>query len=113
MLRYIDDENGLSEAFPPDVRLVRDKLIIKEDKVLEDTLVPSDASVATIIKQIADKVCPFIQVTVDCPSFHSSGYMPLLDIALKVVDNRVTHRFYRKEMVNFFCCPQIVLCQQR
>ena len=47
--------------------LVRDKLVVKEDKVEEDMMIPSDIRVAQIIKQIADKISPFITVTVDCP----------------------------------------------
>ena len=82
--RCVDDENGQSEAFPLGTRLVRDKLVIKQDKVQEDMGVPNDARVANIIKQIADKICPFIKVNVDYPSNHPSGYMPILDIDVAV-----------------------------
>ena len=63
----------MSEAFPPGTCLVRGKLVVKADKVEENRAVPSDARVAIIIKQIADNICPFITVTVDCPSNHTSG----------------------------------------
>ena len=42
-------------------------------------LVPADERIANIIKQIADKICPSIKVTVDYPSRHTSGYMPILE----------------------------------
>ena len=74
---------------------------IKQDKMQEDMGVPNDARVASIIQQIANKICPFIKVTVDCPSKHASGYMPILDIEVAVKNNKILHRFIRKSMVNF------------
>ena len=59
-------------------------------------MVPADERIANIIKQIADKICPSIKVTVDYPSRHTSWYMPILDVEVKVKDNMILHRFYRK-----------------
>ena len=86
MKRYVDDENGQSEAFPFPF-LVRDKLVIKHDMVEVDKMVPADERIANIIKQIADKICPSIKVTVDYPSGHTSGCMPILDVEVK--DNMI------------------------
>ena len=96
MKRYFDDENGQSEAFPPGTSLVGDMLVIKHDMVEVDKMVPADERIANIIKQIADKICPSIKVTVDYPSRHTPGYMPILDVEVKVKDNMILHRFYRK-----------------
>ena len=50
---------------------------------------------------IANTVCDFIQVEIDCPSMHQDGLMPILDLALKMQENYVTYQYYRKSMANF------------
>ena len=42
----------------------------------------------------------FIVLTSDCPSSNPSSYMLLLDLRVKVQDNRIIHLFYKKEVSN-------------
>ena len=37
-----------------------------------------------------------MQVTTDCPSQHESGYLPVLDIQVKIQNNKIVHKFYKK-----------------
>ena len=41
-------------------------------------------------------ICDFLQVTVDTPSQHESGYMHILDIAVKVHQNKIVYKSYKK-----------------
>ena len=53
------------------------------------------------MKEIANGICHFIQVETDCPSSHNNELMPILDLAVQMKDNKITYRYYRKEMANF------------
>jgi hypothetical protein len=56
------------------------------------------------MKEVANSVCPFTRVTVDYPSAHSSGFMPLLDIQVKVLEDKtVDWVFFKKKVTSQFC----------
>ena len=42
-----------------------------------------------------------ISLTVDTPSKHRSGWMPILNIQVKVEDNKVVYMWFKKEMSNY------------
>ena len=44
--------------------------------------------------------CPFIKVSVDCPSNHEDGFLPILDLKTRIFMNKVDYRFYKKKMSN-------------
>ena len=73
-----------------------------EEFVDEDKNIPGDLRTARILTEIANTVSPFIRLTFDCPSLHTDGAMPLLDLAISVQNNKVDFRFYRKEMASQF-----------
>ena len=52
------------------------------------------------MQELANMVRDFIQVEIDCPSMHTDGLMPILDLAVRMDTNRTTYRYYRKSMAN-------------
>ena len=92
MLRiYIDDQNVACEALPPGARLVNGRVVIVDSEVEADKLIPSDQRTAKIMLGIANSISSFIQLTSDCPSLHPNGFMPLLDLQVKTVENKIQY----------------------
>ena len=54
---------------------------------------PADLRTAEIVRDLANNIYPFIKVTIDCPSMHESGFMPILDLQVRMVDKKVQHKF--------------------
>lgn len=100
-MRYVDDCNCIGEEMPPGTRIENGKLVVKPEHVEQDKQEPGDKRTATILREIANGVCDFIQVEIDYPSSHDNGLMPILDLAVQMTENVVTYRYYRKEMANF------------
>ena len=96
---YMDDGNLGSTALPPGSRLIDGKIRIVESEVEPDKNIPSDIRTSALVRDVGNSVCPFIQLTVDCPSLNQDrdGWMPILDIQVKMVDNRIQHKFYKKD----------------
>ena len=63
-------------------------------------MLPGDQRTAKIIQDIANSISPFIKMTVDCPSLHQDGWMPILDLQVKVSNNTIDFKHYRKPMAN-------------
>ena len=82
--RYVDDTNPMGKAIKPGVRLVDDQLILLDDKVEDDLAIPADRRTGEILQQIGNSIASNIKLTMDCPSNHPSGWMPLLDIQARV-----------------------------
>ena len=70
-------------------RLVRGKLVVQKDKVSEDMLVPGDQRTATLVQNVANKVCKFIQMEVDYPSKYEDNFFPILDLKVAVQNQKV------------------------
>ena len=93
---YVDDQQIVTKALPPGTRVVNDQLVIDEDQIENDMNVPADLRTAKIFQTISNSICDFLQVSIDCPSNHESGFQPVLDIQVKVINNKITHKFYKK-----------------
>ena len=94
---FVDDQTIVTKAFPPGTRLIDGRLVIVEDQIEADLNVPADLRTATIFQTISNSICDFLQVTIDCPSQHESGFMPVLDIQIKIgPNNKIIHKFYKK-----------------
>ena len=61
-----------------------------------DRDIPSDIRTSKVLLEIANGISGFIQLT----SSNPSGFMPLLDIQVKVVDKKLIHTFYKKPVSN-------------
>ena len=78
---------------------------VKHDLVMEDMEIPGDLRTARIVQQVANTICPFIQVTIDCPSMQQKNLMPILDLEVGVNDNIITYQHYMKPCAN----PLVIL----
>ena len=106
LLYYIDDGNLITTIFPPGARLFEDgKIRIDASKIESDSLIPADKRTAKLLTEIGNTVSNFIKLTADYPSNHGNGFMPLLDIQVRVVNNQVEYKFYSKPMSN----PYVIL----
>ena len=62
------------------------------------------------LKEIANSIHPSIRVTIDCPSLHEDGRLPVLDLAQWIEErdidgrqvNQIMHSHYMKPMANRF-----------
>ena len=88
---YVDDQTIMCEALPPGARLVDGRVCVVDSEVERDRDIPSDIRTSKVLLEIANGISGFIKLTSDCPSSNPSGFMPLLDIQVKVVDNKLIH----------------------
>ena len=71
--------------------------MVVEEEVEGDSLIPGDQRTAEVMLEIANSISPNTRLSVDYPSAHQSGWMPLLDIQVRVAsDNTIDWTFYRK-----------------
>ena len=55
-------------------------LVVKEEKVGSDSLIPSDKRTMEVLREIGNSIHPSIQLEVDYPSNNEDGKMPILDL---------------------------------
>ena len=95
---YVDDNNLAMEELEPGSRFIDGELVVVQDEVEDDLMLPADQRTAKVIQTIANSISPFIKMTVDCPSLHHDGRMPILDMQVKVSDintNTIDYNHYR------------------
>jgi hypothetical protein len=99
---YVDDNNFATEELPPGTRLRDGVMELVQEEVEADQLVPGDERTARLLQELANTLCPSIQMTADYPSAHPDGWMPILDTSVRVrkEDNTVDFRHYRKPMAS-------------
>ena len=96
---YVDDELEVTECLPLGSRLVEGDIRVVEEEKETDREVPGDQRTATLIVEIANSVCPYTKLTVDYPSAHQTMWMPLLDIQVRVAEDKtIDWKFYRKPL---------------
>ena len=93
---YIDDKTVVTKPVPLGARFRNDRVEIVEEEIENDRSIPSDLRTARILKDVGNSICPFIKVSVDCPSNHPDGFLPILDLKTRMVNNRVDYRFFKK-----------------
>ena len=104
--RYVDDENPVLKPVQFGERLIDDKLVICPEFIQQDKQVPHDKRTYDILQQIANKIWPNIQFTVDIPSECPSGLIPMLDMEVGINQvGQVTRQFYSKPMATPFTIP--------
>ena len=65
---YIYDQNFVMKSLPPGSRIVDNRLVITEEEIKADKLIPSDLRSARLVQSVANTLSPFIKVTIDYPS---------------------------------------------
>ena len=97
---YVDDGNICTSATPPGARLIDGKIEVIEDLIESDLEIPADQRTSKLLLEIANSICQFTSLTVDCPSLNQDGFMPILDLKVKCEDNKIVTKFFKKEMAN-------------
>ena len=93
--RYVDDINICCFEVQSGTRYEGGQFVIHEG--VDNR--PADARVFDLIKCVGDSIHPSIQLEVDCPSQHTDGEVPILDVKVWVEKSRtVMYEFYSKEV---------------
>ena len=61
----------------------------------------SPARTGKIIEELGNSINNYIRLTVDTSSSHPSGWMPILNIQVKVENTKIVYKWFRKEMSNY------------
>jgi hypothetical protein len=106
--RYVDDANCVASVLPLGTRYNKetDNLEIEIDAIESDRLLKPDLRTFTIIQEVANSIWPEIQWTMDVPSNHDDGMMPMLDTQVCVRNNQVMFEFYEKAVNTPYCIPE-------
>ena len=83
---YVDDKNIAATGLPPGSRLINNKIEIVKAEIENDRKIPTDIRTSKIFLEIANSVS-FLILTVDSPSLHPSGFMPILDLQMNTENN--------------------------
>ena len=75
------------QQLPPGARYRGGRVVVVPEEVEGDLLLPRDHQTARVVQDIANAVCEHTSFKVDFPSAHSSGWMPLLDIHVRVEED--------------------------
>ena len=118
-LRYIDDQNMAVKPLAPGTRWVvgpwldgmGGKMVVKEELVEEDMLLPDDMRTMEELRKMADDICPMIQLEEDYPSKYGDNKLPLLDLKVEVKEFeeeddkpatvKLYYYYYRKAVSNW------------
>ena len=119
--RYVDDGNMAGVPLPPGRRWLigpwagsfGGKMVMMEDKILEDLEVPADARTMREIRKMGNSINQMIQLEEDFPSKSEDQKMPILDLKVWVRQVEVEQRqvsklyyhYYRKPMSNWILFP--------
>ena len=106
---YVDDTNIVCNALPPGITYDNNlkKLVLHQDAVENDIRTLNDVRTAQTYQSIADDILPYIKTTYDCPSNHSDGWMPVLDVKVRIREREVQFAHYRKPM----CDSRLILAR--
>ena len=95
--RFKDDIDMVIESLEKGSKVFEDKIIVDENKKLNDENT-SDAKVTMeVVQQIANQLDPMIQLTLDTPCNYPDGKLPVLDLTVNVnpaEGNRIDFEFF-------------------
>ena len=79
---YVDDNDVVCEELAPGTRLVEEEWVVVEDQVEEDRRIAGDKRTALLVQELANTICPYLQVVADYPPNHISGWMPVTTVSI-------------------------------
>ena len=101
LLFYVDDVNLALEELAPGSRFTDGKVEVVPEEIEGDLRLPGDQRTALVVQSIANSICPSIQMEIDYPSKHESGWMPLLNLEVRDrEDNSIDYKWYGKKVSN-------------
>ena len=97
--RFVDDINIVCDSTQPGAEYSDGQLTVDIDKIEEDEEKGEDARTMEVIQKIANDINGMIQLTIDAPSKHEDGKMPVLDLKVWLSsDKEIEYIFYEKPM---------------
>ena len=98
---YVDDLNGIFHTIAPGLEYKEGKLTFNPEKAEDDMDEPDDIRTMKVIQQIANSIEDMIEMTIDVPTNHDDGKVPMLDVKAWINnDNNVFYEFYEKPTKN-------------
>jgi hypothetical protein len=101
--RYKDDIDIVAVSVENGTEIQNGKLVINEEKIKIDEEKSDSQITMDIVKEIAEQVDPMIKLTTDVPSNYEDGYLPILDLEVKInkeENNRIDFQFFEKPTKN-------------
>jgi len=95
--RFKDDCNIISEGVPQNVDYdpLKDEMVIISSNVINENS-SSETHTASVLNKIADSIDGMIAFTNDVPSNHNDGFLPVLDVKVKLQNSgRLIYQFYK------------------
>ena len=95
--RFKDDIAVVIESLEKGSKLVEEKIVIDEIKQLEDGNKDDTEITMDIVQNLANSINPMIKLTVETPSNHPDGKLPVLDITVRInleAHNRLDFELY-------------------
>ena len=91
------------DVMPLGTRLVEGVFRVMEELVEEDRSVPGGRRTGELAKELANTICLYLQMEVDYPSNHPSGWMPILDWEVQMAtDKTIYYRWFKKPMATCY-----------
>ena len=110
-LKYLGISTALYKRYVDDILMIlrcinrgwkydklQKKMIFLEDP--SDQLIEDDAYTFGVLLDIANDLDSDIQMTCEVPSMHTDGRLPVLDLGLEIIDNKIKYFFYRKSVAS-------------
>ena len=99
---YVDDFNGIFQPVKAGLQYRDGKLVHNVEKEKKDENIPDDKRTMNVVKDIANSIDSMITMTIDVPSKHQDGKVPMLDVKTWINDNNeVFYEFYEKPTKRF------------
>ena len=99
---YVDDTNIVCDVLPSGIKFCpTDKKLVFDPHIVEqEDRIPMDLRTAKIFQDVGNSILQYIDLTVDAPSNYNDGWMPLLDLKVKIKNKEILYCHYRKPMCN-------------
>ena len=98
---YVDDHNIATWGVKPGVRYCGNNKVMyfDPDSVMSDVHRSAEARTADLVTSITNTLMPeSIRMKHDISENHSDNWLPVLDLKLQVVNNKIVTKFYKKPM---------------
>ena len=102
-LRFKDDTAIVIKSLEKGSKFENGKLFIDQQKYVEDETKNNEEITMEVLKQIAESVDEMLKFTIDLPSKHGNGKLPVLDIQVNInkdKNNRIDFEFFEKPTKN-------------
>ena len=106
--RFKDDIEIVTESLEKGSKLEQGKIVIDETKKKTDENKSNSKVTMEIVQEVANSICPMINLTVETPCNFKNGKLPILDIQTSINDkemNRIDFEFFEKTTKN----PLVIL----